>query len=87
MGRERQKKKNKSSIPKVRLKRKPRRVNPRSNPVIAANWYECLFSTFPEFLNSPLPLLLGNSYESEGESMLSMWLYLTESFELAFLRL
>ena len=38
MGRELQKKKNRSSIPKVRQKPKSKRVNPLGNPVIAKNW-------------------------------------------------
>lgn len=46
MGRELQKKKNRSSIAKVRQKPKSKRVNPLGNPIIAANWY---------FLSIPLP--------------------------------
>ncbi|RDW73490.1 hypothetical protein BP6252_07397 [Coleophoma cylindrospora] len=38
MGRELQKKKNRSSIAKVRMKPKSKRVNPLGNPIIAANW-------------------------------------------------
>ncbi|KAI9793471.1 MAG: Nucleolar protein 16 [Piccolia ochrophora] len=38
MGRELQKKKNRSSLQKVRQNPKSKKVNPRSNPVIAANW-------------------------------------------------
>jgi hypothetical protein len=40
MGRELQKKKNRSSIPKVKQKPKSKRhLNPKGNPIIAANWY------------------------------------------------
>jgi hypothetical protein len=39
MGRELQKKKKRSSIPKVRQKPKSKKVNPLGNPIIAANWY------------------------------------------------
>jgi hypothetical protein len=39
MGRELQKKKKRSSIPKVRMKPKSKRVNPLGNAIIAANWY------------------------------------------------
>jgi hypothetical protein len=39
MGRELQKKKKRSSIPKIKLKPKSKRVNPLGNPIIAANWY------------------------------------------------
>ncbi|OBT68755.1 hypothetical protein VE03_02202 [Pseudogymnoascus sp. 23342-1-I1] len=38
MGRELQKKKNRSSIPKVKHKPKSKRVNPLGNAIIAANW-------------------------------------------------
>ncbi|KAH7393279.1 60S ribosomal subunit biogenesis protein-like protein Nop16 [Cadophora sp. MPI-SDFR-AT-0126] len=38
MGRELQKKKKRSSIPKVRMKPKSKRVNPLGNAIIAANW-------------------------------------------------
>lgn len=38
MGRTLQKKKNRSSISKVRIKPKSKRVNPLGNPIIAANW-------------------------------------------------
>lgn len=38
MGRELQKKKKRSSIPKIKLKPKSKRVNPLGNPIIAANW-------------------------------------------------
>jgi len=39
MGRELQKKKNRSSIPKIKLKPKSKkRANPLGNPIIAANW-------------------------------------------------
>ncbi|KAN0103185.1 60S ribosomal subunit biogenesis protein-like protein Nop16 [Hyaloscypha variabilis] len=38
MGRELQKKKKRSSIPKVRMKPKSKKVNPLGNPIIAANW-------------------------------------------------
>jgi len=40
MGRELQKKKNRSSIPKVKHKPKSKRVNPLGNAIIAANWYD-----------------------------------------------
>lgn len=45
MGRERQKKKNRSSIPKVKHNRKQlssgkKKINVLGNPVVAANWYE-----------------------------------------------
>lgn len=43
MGRELQKKKNRSSIPKIKIKNKSKsvkkRVNPLGNAIIAANWY------------------------------------------------
>ena len=48
MGRVLQKKKNRSSIPKVKQKPKSKRVNPLGNPIIAANWY----------INFPSPLFL-----------------------------
>ncbi|RDL32084.1 putative Nucleolar protein 16 [Venustampulla echinocandica] len=38
MGRELQKKKKRSSIPKIKMKPKSKRVNPMGNPIIAANW-------------------------------------------------
>ncbi|KAL8730924.1 MAG: hypothetical protein Q9166_003714 [cf. Caloplaca sp. 2 TL-2023] len=38
MGRELQKKKNKSSIPKVKHKPKSKKLNLKSNPIVAANW-------------------------------------------------
>ena len=40
MGRERQKKKNRSSLPKIRQHKKPKAAlrNPRGNSIIAANW-------------------------------------------------
>jgi hypothetical protein len=44
MGRELQKKKKRSSIPKIKMKPKSKRVNPLGNPIIAANWY---FPTIP----------------------------------------
>ena len=46
MGRELQKKKNKSSISKVRHKPKSKKFNIQSNPVIAANWYALLITLF-----------------------------------------
>jgi nucleolar protein 16 len=39
MGRELQKKKNRSSVPKIKLKPKSKRINPLGNAIIAANWY------------------------------------------------
>jgi nucleolar protein 16 len=39
MGRELQKKKNRSSIAKVKHKPKPKRINVHGNPIIAANWF------------------------------------------------
>lgn len=39
MGRELQKKKKRSSIAKVRMKPKSKKVNPLGNAIIAANWY------------------------------------------------
>lgn len=43
MGRELQKKKNRSSIPKIKIKQKSKsakkRINPLGNAIIAANWY------------------------------------------------
>jgi nucleolar protein 16 len=42
MGRELQKKKNRSSIAKVKSKTKSKKlVNPRGNAIVAANWYVC----------------------------------------------
>ncbi|KAL9604058.1 MAG: hypothetical protein Q9219_000820 [cf. Caloplaca sp. 3 TL-2023] len=38
MGRELQKKKNKSSIPKVKRKPKSKKLNIKANPIVAANW-------------------------------------------------
>lgn len=38
MGRELQKKKKRSSIPKIKMKPKSKRVNPLGNAIIAANW-------------------------------------------------
>ncbi|EHK98347.1 hypothetical protein GLAREA_12888 [Glarea lozoyensis ATCC 20868] len=38
MGRELQKKKRRSSIAKIKMKPKSKRVNPLGNPIIAANW-------------------------------------------------
>ncbi|KAL8768010.1 MAG: hypothetical protein Q9209_005681 [Squamulea sp. 1 TL-2023] len=38
MGRELQKKKNKSSIPKVKHKPKSKKLNLKANPIVAANW-------------------------------------------------
>ncbi|KAH8679668.1 ribosome biogenesis protein Nop16 [Tricladium varicosporioides] len=38
MGRELQKKKKRSSIPKIKLKPKSKRINPLGNPIVAANW-------------------------------------------------
>ncbi|KAI6714266.1 hypothetical protein JHW43_003213 [Diplocarpon mali] len=38
MGRELQKKKKRSSIAKIKMKPKSKRVNPLGNPIIAANW-------------------------------------------------
>ena len=34
-----QKKKNKSSLPRIRQKPKSKRINIKSNPIVAANWY------------------------------------------------
>ncbi|KAI9767816.1 MAG: Nucleolar protein 16 [Geoglossum simile] len=42
MGRELQKKKNRSSNPKVRRKPKSKRVNVLGNPIVAANWDQSL---------------------------------------------
>ncbi|SLM35916.1 nucleolar protein 16 [Lasallia pustulata] len=42
MGRELQKKKNKSSIPKVKHKPKSKRINPLGNAIVAANWDQSL---------------------------------------------
>lgn len=39
MGRELQKKKNKSSLPRVKHKPKSKKLNLKGNPVVAANWY------------------------------------------------
>ena len=51
MGRELQKKKNKSSIPKLRHKQ-PSKKKILQNPIIAANWYffppDCLHGPFPD---------------------------------------
>lgn len=47
MGRELQKKKNRSSIPKVRHKPKSKKVNIKGNPIVAANW----FAPHPSFLH------------------------------------
>ncbi|KAI4206471.1 MAG: hypothetical protein LQ348_000971 [Seirophora lacunosa] len=38
MGRELQKKKNRSSLPKVKQKPKSKKLNLRANPIVAANW-------------------------------------------------
>lgn len=48
MGRELQKKKNRSSIPKVRHKPKSKKLNIKGNPIVAANW-------FASPLSFPLP--------------------------------
>lgn len=55
MGRELQKKKNRSSIPKVKLKPKSKRVNPLGNSIIAKNW--CV-PIAQEILAQPVILLL-----------------------------
>ena len=51
MGRELQKKKKRSSIAKIKMKPKSKRVNPLGNPIIAANWYgnslPRIFNTIP----------------------------------------
>jgi hypothetical protein len=39
MGRELQKKKKRSSLPKVRQKKKSKKINVQSDPIVAANWY------------------------------------------------
>jgi hypothetical protein len=39
MGRELQKKKKRSSLPKVRQKKKSKKINVRGDPIVAANWY------------------------------------------------
>jgi len=54
MGRELQKKKLRSSIPKIKMKQKSKKVNPRGNAIIAANWYE----TSPQMAFQPKLLLL-----------------------------
>ena len=46
MGRELQKKKNKSSIPKLRHKG-PSKKKVLQNPIIAANWYVASLALFP----------------------------------------
>jgi len=46
MGRELQKKKNRSSINKVKLKPKSKKVNPLGNPIVAANWYANMRTLF-----------------------------------------
>jgi hypothetical protein len=52
MGRELQKKKNRSSISKVKQKPKSKkRLNPKGNAIIAANWYFIL----PPLIPSPIP--------------------------------
>jgi len=51
MGRELQKKKNRSSIPKIKLKPKSKkRTNPLGNPIIAANWYAFLSAFLEAFI-------------------------------------
>jgi nucleolar protein 16 len=57
MGRELQKKKKRSSIPKVRMKPKSKRVNPLGNPIIAANWYGNTLPPPPQRILSLPPLL------------------------------
>ncbi|KAI9813465.1 MAG: Nucleolar protein 16 [Pycnora praestabilis] len=42
MGRELQKKKNRSSVPKIKLKPKSKKVNVLGNPIIAAKWNQSL---------------------------------------------
>jgi len=51
MGRELQKKKNRSSNPKVKQKPKSKRINPLGNPIIAANWYYFPTIHFTSFLD------------------------------------
>lgn len=53
MGRELQKKKNRSSIPKVKHKPKSKRVNPLGNAIIAANWYVLRPPSYSQDLCSP----------------------------------
>ncbi|KAL8776805.1 MAG: hypothetical protein Q9213_008121 [Squamulea squamosa] len=54
MGRELQKKKNKSSIPKVKHKPKSKKLNLKANPIVAANWYEQNANPLPK-LPPPRP--------------------------------
>ena len=58
MGRELQKKKNRSSTAKVRQKPKSKKVvNPRGNAIIAANWSVPLLSPIPSTMLSPALLM------------------------------
>ena len=62
MGRELQKKKNKSSISKVRHKPKSKKVPIKGNAVVARNWY-----FFPHYFScEPYGFLLGNLFRKNA---------------------
>ena len=55
MGRELQKKKNRSSLHKIKHKPKSKKLNIRGNPIVARNWFVPFLSPFPSLLPSKLP--------------------------------
>jgi hypothetical protein len=57
MGRELQKKKKRSSIPKIKLKPKSKKVNPLGNAIIAANWYHPSSSSHLLHMHNSITLL------------------------------
>ena len=60
MARPLQKKKNKSSLPRVRQKPKSKRLNIKSNPIVAANWY-----TLPLLPFQPHKILTSLQYRDQ----------------------